>query len=58
MIGRWLKGCIIFIYITLELSHIYKVHLFIQNFILPYSPHLCDSNAHIFILNGAIFIEL
>ena len=24
----------------------------------PYSPHLCDSNAHNFILNGAIFIEL
>ena len=45
-------------HITLELSHIYQVHLFIQIFILFYSPNPCDSNAYGFVLNGAVFIEL
>ena len=41
----------------------YQVLLFFfffltQNYILFYSPNLCDSNAYGFILNGAVFIEL
>ena len=45
-------------YIALELSRIYKGHLYLQNFILVYSPDLYDSIAHGFILNGEVFIEL
>ena len=36
----------------------YKVLLFTQNYILFYSLNLCDSNAHGFVLNGAVSIEL
>jgi hypothetical protein len=32
--------------------------LFTQNFILFYSPRLRDSIEHVFVLNGAVFIEL
>ena len=36
----------------------YQVLLFTQNYILFYLPNLCDSNAHDFVLNGAVSIEL
>ena len=36
----------------------YKVLLFTKNYILFYLPNSCDSNAHTFVLNGAVFDEL
>ena len=37
---------------------LYWIHLFRQNFLLFYSPKLCDSIAHIFVPISAVFIEL
>jgi hypothetical protein len=34
------------------------LRLFTQNYILFYSAHLRDSTEHVFVLNGAVFVEL